>query len=187
MSHRSYPPDEDLKWAEVQAKSLAGKLPTCFPLEDLIQTAKVEMLRQWPRYDPSRGVPFRAFCCRAVRGACMMSVRGSNWRHAMMEPFQQSAPISEMEKGERKPQVAADLISADPDPEMLAQREQMAGKVRESINLLPFELARVLTLQFVLGMTIDDAATRLKIGRVKSWRMRDEGIALLRVQMREWQ
>lgn len=76
---------EHIDWVVSIAESVARGMPPSFDVEDLKQLARIEHWRCVQRYDPSRGVPYRAFAYFAIRGAVLMGCRRKHYREATHE------------------------------------------------------------------------------------------------------
>lgn len=64
-------------------RAIAGRMVRRFPsnvdVDDLINIGTVGLIEALDRFDPSRGVPFRAYAEMRVRGAIVDALRASDW------------------------------------------------------------------------------------------------------------
>jgi RNA polymerase sigma factor for flagellar operon FliA len=66
-------------FAAMVARKLKTKLPRSVDYGDLESAADVGLIQSIQKYDPSRGVPFEAFCSHRVRGAIIDELRRHDW------------------------------------------------------------------------------------------------------------
>src|ERR1700675_2133617 len=84
--------EENLPWAERQARLLKRGLPPSFDVQDLLQIARIEHWRQVQSFDASRGVPYQGYACAAVRGAVLMACRRRHFREATHDRLEFEKP-----------------------------------------------------------------------------------------------
>ena len=80
--------EEHRVWAESIAKAVRRRLPPSFELDDLKQTALIAHWGCVEQFDPSRGVPYRAFAYMKIQGAILMSCRRRHYREATHEELE---------------------------------------------------------------------------------------------------
>ena len=66
-------------FANMVARRLKSKLPRSVEYGDLESAGDVGLIQAVQKFDPSRGVPFEAFCNYRVRGAIIDELRRHDW------------------------------------------------------------------------------------------------------------
>lgn len=61
------------------AHTIHRRLPSHVEVDDLVSTGMVGLLTAVARFDPARGVPFKAFARFYIQGAIMDSLRDADW------------------------------------------------------------------------------------------------------------
>lgn len=143
-------------WAREVAAKVASKLPTWFHSDDLEGAAAIALLQSAAKYDPSRGIPFRAYAILHVQGACYSAARRNEYRERAHEEL---------------PEEAADQ-AADTSVER--------GELPAAVWQLPPDQFRVIQLCYLHGLTVEAAAERMRISASKASSHHRAALAALR-------
>lgn len=143
--------EQHIVWARRIAAKVAGSLPTWFTVDDLIGPAELALVETAAEYDPSRGIPFRAYAIRRIEGACLDSARRNEYR--------------ERAHGELTEEIQ---VIAETEPETPFSRAPYLpnlkpGLVWEYAWRLPIEQFRVIYLVYDHDLTVEQAAERMSI------------------------
>lgn len=136
--------DGNMEWAAGVARGVAARLPKSFDKESMIQEATIALWKAAEQYDPSRGVPFRAWAWPMVRGAVYMSVRRRNYRDATMDAL----PAVMVET---RPNVEQQVIAAE-------EAEAVNAWALAMVKLLPASEAYLVQRHCLDGVTIEELA-----------------------------
>ena len=153
---------EHLEWAHSIARHCAALLPTWFTVEDLTGPVQLALLKTAASYDPSRGIPFRAYAGRRLYGACWDSVRRKEYV-------------------ERSHQTTEGLQAVCPRPspeEQAADREQL--RVWGRVQQLPSRHCLVILAVYGGGMTLEHLATKVDVGSSRLSQIHHEALDMLR-------
>jgi RNA polymerase sigma factor (sigma-70 family) len=71
-----------LDWAAAIACNVHRKMPPSFELDDLVQSAYIELWKRTRLYDPQRNDSFQGFAYLPIRGAVLMGCRRRHYREA---------------------------------------------------------------------------------------------------------
>jgi len=135
--------EKHIVWARRVAAKVASKLPTWFTADDMTGPAAIALLDAASKYDPGRGVPFRAYAIRSVEGACYSAVRRNEYR--------------ERAHGELGEETA--------DVQQVAVRHT---GLPSAVWLLPPDQFRMIELCYLHDLTVEAAALRMGISPSKA-------------------
>ncbi|MDC3283159.1 sigma-70 family RNA polymerase sigma factor [Planctomycetota bacterium] len=102
-------------FANMVARRLKSKLPRSVEYGDLESAGDVGLIQAVQKFDPSRGVPFEAFCNYRVRGAIIDELRRHDWvprpMRTRLNRLKQVVQElrSELEREPSEPEIAAAL------------------------------------------------------------------------------
>ncbi len=188
---------EHLEWALGIAKHVASMLPTWFTEDDLTGPVELALLKQAAKYDPARGIPFRAFAARRIYGACFDSVRRKEYKergHLTLTPTEYGighggSGFGEYSKnktaaGERY----ADAAIIDPAPgpeEQAAECEQTRHQVRvwAVVQRLPSRHMLVILGVYGGGSTLVELSEKVGVGAARLSQIHREALGMMRVEM----
>jgi RNA polymerase sigma factor (sigma-70 family) len=153
---------EHLDWARGIARHVSTTLPTWFAYEDLAGAAEIGLLQAAERWNPSHGVPFRAFAARRVHGACMDAVRRREYR----------------ERGHQTIE-GIDTPSQAPNPEEIAAEGQMT-MVWSRVQQLPPRHAVVILAYYGGNMSLEQLAPKMGVGSSRLSQIHREALGMLR-------
>jgi predicted transcriptional regulator len=88
---------EHIDWARRLAEREARKLPRQFTADDLTGPAEAALLDAAAEYDPSRGVPFRAYAVRLIRWRCLDAVRRKEYFERTLSSLSAVQTVDESE------------------------------------------------------------------------------------------
>jgi RNA polymerase sigma factor (sigma-70 family) len=152
-------------WADGIAARIAGRLPSSFEREDLIQEARLATWKKAREYDPSRGVPFESFAFRAVAGACYMTARRRGWRDSTHEELR-------------------DTHETPPDQEDAVHVRHIVILLKHSVDRLPPRERAVLLLYYFCGLPMKRVARRIDVRMTTAWGIKRAALELLREELR---
>lgn len=140
---------QHLSWAETIGRNVARGLPPSFDLEDLIQLARIAHWKRCNLYDPSTGVPYRAYAYAAIQGEVMMACRRRAYRDAthdeLVGQFVDSTPDAEQT-----------VLAKETRRNVTGPREyRQLAKVRAAIEQLPASEAYLLKRVYLDGIDIE--------------------------------
>ncbi len=72
------------------ALRIAGRLPASVDAEDLVHDGVLGLIDAVARFDPARGVPFRAYADARIQGAILDGLRRKDWRPRSVRANQRS-------------------------------------------------------------------------------------------------
>lgn len=75
------------------ALKLRRRLPPSVEIDDLISDGFIGLARAERRFDPSRGIPFPYFACRAIEGAMLDGLRQRDWVPRQIRDRPAPAPV----------------------------------------------------------------------------------------------
>lgn len=161
---------QNLDWADSIARAVRAHVPDTFDQADLAQAARLELWRACVDYDPSRGVPFRAYAYQRVRGAVLMCVRRRHWTEATCcDPIGEEAP--------------ADHWATPAESERLDQERAFKAAAAAIADLPP--LQRYIVQSYYLhGRRVDKIARQMHISLSRAYRLRSQALLILRRQLR---
>lgn len=140
---------------------MAAKLPTWFLADDLIGPASLALLDAASKFDPARGVPFRAFARLSVEGACYSAARRNEYRERAHDELTDDA--------------------SGPTPQV----STAAGSLPPQVWQLPPDQFRVIQLCYQFDLTVERAAARMHISPSKASQHHRAALANLRGLLRK--
>lgn len=152
-----------LQWASNIAGALARRLPPCFDRQDLEQVARIEAWLATRDFDPSRGVEFRVFAYRRVRGAVLMSVRRRHWTDATAEELS-TEPI----------------LPSERQPDHQVDQARRLERLRAAESSLPRRQQRVIEMHWHDGRPLAEVAARLGVTTGAVARINQEALSHIR-------
>lgn len=156
---------DHLEWARGIARHVATLLPTWFTADDLTGPVELALLDQAGKYDPARGIPFRAFAQRRIFGACFDAVRRKEY----------------LERGHQTTD-GLDAVSLSPSPEDLAADAQVV-RIWGWVQQLPSRHALVIFAVYGGGMTLEELATKVDVGASRLSQIHHEALRMLRAEL----
>jgi RNA polymerase sigma factor (sigma-70 family) len=165
--------EEHAPWARSIARAVAKRLPPSFEVDDLEQVAGAELWKQTGLYNASRGVPFQGFALAAVRGACLMSVRRSEYKNATMLTCGDNDRIDEtveMEAGSWS------------DPHFCAEHREAVSRVLRVMACMRTAHRRVLEMHYLDGLPLTECAKRM--GRREVYSLKEEAMEEMRKRLK---
>lgn len=129
----------------------------CFEQDDLIGPAELALVQQAAKFDPTRGVPFRAFALRALAGACLNSTRRWEWRVRSAS------------------QVSDDRGESDPEADPLTKSRLWPFVLR-----LPTRQAEIIMQVYMGDGTVKEAAELLGIHETRASQLHRAALTSLR-------
>lgn len=153
---------EHLDWARSIARHVAALLPTWFTEDDLAGPAEIALIHLAGSYDSTRGIPFRVYAYRRIRGACLDSVRRKEY----------------VERG-RQTTDGLEVVSREPSPEIQAIEGQQV-RVWAKVQQLPARHALVILAVYGGGMTLEALAVKVDVGSSRLSQIHHEALGMLR-------
>lgn len=133
--------EQNLDLVHKIAGSLLRAFPPCFELDDMVQDGAFGLLAAAERYDPSRGVAFRAFAKQRIRGAILDANRRRHYRNATHAPLEDA--------GDR---------GAPPGYDERIDAARMASTVDTVLEMLPGRERSVVVRYYGRGATVPQIA-----------------------------
>ena len=133
--------EQHIFWARCIASKAARTLPTWFTADDLIGPAEAALLELATKYEPKRGIPFRAYASRIIFQRCIGSVRGREYVERSHE------------------EITPELRAPEAEPAEPGAPEQLWDKVWD----LPAEQFRVIQLHYQHDLPMEEAARRIGV------------------------
>jgi RNA polymerase sigma factor (sigma-70 family) len=121
------------------------RLPACVHPEDLLSDANLGLLKALRQFDPSLGVPFRAYAIRRIRGAILDGLRERNW----------------MPRGvTRSPHMLSTLHPLSSQAPITTRSDQLESHefTRQLLSFLPRRARLVLQLSYLEQMQLKEIA-----------------------------
>ncbi len=175
---------ENLEWAHSIAERVAGQLPTWFLRDDLIGPAELALVRLAGAYDPSRGVPFRAYAQARLRGACYDAVRRREYReraHVSLDADdpQYQSPNPHEVPGRSWHDWAARQGPTTEDSPQDTLSEAQSG-VFAAVWHLPPRHQRIIILHYLRDVTIEEIAARMGVTPSRISQLHTEALQMLK-------
>ncbi len=174
---------DGIRLARIIAGRYARRSPMRRALADDIHSAGLEgMLRAVNKFDPARGVPFRAFAEPRIYGAILDFMRKEDHltryfrakaKETGVGPWE--APLRIDELGAIEP---SDLAAVDPFDH--AARREMAAKIERAAAELPPRILRALTLRYRDDMTLKAIGEAMGFNESRACQVIGEAHAALR-------
>lgn len=144
--------EQHLAWAEGVALKVRRSLPPSFDVDDLKQEARIGLWRSVEAYDPSRGVPFRAFAMIRVRGAVLMASR----RRAYKEATHEELNDRHVDRKRRPDEL---LLAREERRNVTGPREyRRRVKMLAALERIPDESARLIRAVYLENLEMDQLA-----------------------------
>ena len=140
MEERNALVEEHRRLAAVIAASFHRRFPGRFELDDLVQIGVLGLIDAAARYQPWRGVPFRAYARHRIRGAILDALRGRD-----------PQPLDDGD----------DVADARAGPDEIVEMRERSDAVDAAIEDLTPRQARVIELRYGKGLTQAAADERL--------------------------
>jgi RNA polymerase sigma factor (sigma-70 family) len=159
--------EQHYPWAAVLARNVHRRVPPSFDLDDLTQVARIACWRAAMEYQPKRGVEFKKFAYRAVRGAVIMSVRRRAWKEATHA------------------EMPADVSQQELTREESLNRERVLSSLERAVESLEEPDRGVIRLHFLAGWEMTAVARYLNLGLTSAYQIRSRGLAELRSMVKQ--
>jgi RNA polymerase sigma factor (sigma-70 family) len=140
-------------------------LPTWFTADELTGPVEIALIGLADQYDPSRGVPFRAFAQRRIYGACFDAVRRKEY----------------VERGHMAME-GVEPVCDNPSPEDIASDAQFV-RIWWWVQRLPPRHALVIFAVYGGGMTLEQLATKVDVGASRLSQIHHEALSMLRADL----
>lgn len=163
------------EWARGLARSRKRRSSTCASLDDMKSAAVLGLCQAARRFDPARGVSFRSYTARRIRGAIIDEIRAA----------------SGMTK--RKPRAGAD-VRIEVDVVVCDERSvvecsiHLVGDkidIKRALSVLTDRQRRVVEMTILHGMLLREAAAVLRIKIHSASELRLRALARMREVMRD--
>jgi RNA polymerase sigma factor (sigma-70 family) len=158
-------------------------LPTWFTADELTGPVEIALIGLADQYDPSRGVPFRAFAQRRIYGACFDAVRRKEYverGHLSLDSESVSRSVDLNIKALKARHVEPRSSSAS--PEDLASDAQYI-RIWWWVQRLPPRHALVIFAVYGGGMTLEQLATKVDVGASRLSQIHHEALSMLRADL----
>ncbi len=122
---------DHLVFVELIARSMAPRFPSSVDVGDLIQEGILGLIDAAQRFDPARGIPFKTFAERRVKGAMIDSLRRDSWPRGVRQQRRRLI--------ETREELAWQNGEAPSDAEVAAAHEISVEKLRKTqtrINII---------------------------------------------------
>ena len=191
-------------WARLVARDIYLRIkPRDIEWGEFAQNATMGLIEATDRYDPTRGVEFRAFARHRVRGAVFNGLR-QLWDQPRPAVRISDADRAESLNEEGDPlesfvswavglgighllDVAALEPSSHPSsPYAELERDQLCELLRRTIELLPERERTVLTLHYFQYVPFVEIAAHLEVTKGRISQLHKQGIERLRGCLREY-
>jgi RNA polymerase sigma factor (sigma-70 family) len=142
---------------------------------DLVSEGSIGLVKAARDFDPSRGVPFRAYATLRVRGAVKDAIR-TYVRRARLEDgsFAQTSSLD-------APEFDDDTSPRElPDPRATVEEQVIARETLRAVAALPKREAAVVYRNAVLGEHLADIGRDLGISESGAHRLAARGVARLK-------
>lgn len=83
---------DHITWVKNLARKAVRLLPPSFETDDLVQAGLIEHWKRTAMFDPSKGVPYRAYAYLSVYGAMLMQCRRRAYRDATCDELEPHNP-----------------------------------------------------------------------------------------------
>jgi len=170
---------EHLAWAHDIAWEVAKKLPTWFRKDDLLGPAELALLHAAQRFDRRRGVSFRSYAVRRVRGACWDAIRRREYREHEHESLSDTFFL------DRRGAYYVDdpapeewLHDRAPSPEAVAATNQLR-EVWPIVQRLPARHAAVILCVYGGSMTLEALSDLVEVGPARLSQIHREALTML--------
>jgi RNA polymerase sigma factor for flagellar operon FliA len=112
------------------AHQMIAKLPANVELDDLIQVGMIGLNDALSRFDANQGVQFETFATQRIRGAMLDELRGGDWMSRGDRRHQRSIEAAVRKLEQRLQRAPSESEIADEMGMMLADYQELLGKVR---------------------------------------------------------
>ncbi|HEY6510858.1 MAG TPA: RNA polymerase sigma factor FliA [Burkholderiaceae bacterium] len=112
------------------AHQMIAKLPANVELDDLIQVGMIGLNDALSRFDAGQGVQFETFATQRIRGAMLDELRGGDWMSRGDRRHQRSIEAAVHKLEQRLQRAPSESEIADEMGMMLADYQELLGKVR---------------------------------------------------------
>jgi RNA polymerase sigma factor for flagellar operon FliA len=175
---------EHLDWAHGIARNVAKCLPTWFVPDDLLGPAEIALCHLADKYDPSRGVPFRAFAQLRLYGACFDSVRRKEYRergHLELRIVDRSPNPHERPAGTWRSwaHTGESMEPSDGGSAAEALEKAQSGIFRYVWNL-PTRHQRIIVMRYLLDIPVDEIGRQMNLSAPRISQLHGEAITMLR-------
>jgi RNA polymerase sigma factor (sigma-70 family) len=174
------------------ARKVHSRLPTSFPLEDLVSEGYLGLLKAAERYDPKahNGTPFSAFARQSIGGAILDSCRRKQWtentRDSIDDPGKpRMTPVTTDGEQDLKYSTEAARalarLATVPTVEISIDRAKLSSRMQAAISRLP--KAERMLLEILLSdeePTLRQAAKTLAISVRAAEELHQKAISDLR-------
>lgn len=193
-------------WARLLARDIFLRVrPRDIEWGEFAQNATVGLIEATDRYDPGRGVEFRAFARHRVRGAVFNGLR------QLWDKLPRSAQISDADRMDSLDDESGDPLesfvsltiglgighlldvaslpdstSERRDPYASLERDQIQELLRRAVELLPERERMVLTLHYFQHVPFVEIAEFLGLTKGRISQLHRQGIERLRGCLREY-
>lgn len=140
-------------------------LPTWFTEDDLTGPVELALLKLAAKYDPARGIPFRAFAQRRIYGACFDSVRRREYKergHHTTEGLKSLCPL--------------------PNPEERAAAGEQV-RVWAVVQRLPSRHMLVILSVYGGGSSLVELSEKVGVGAARLSQIHREALGMLKCEL----
>lgn len=159
------------------ARRLAGSLPACLDVDDLMSIGAIGLMKALDRADPTRAASFTAYARLKIRGAMIDEIRAiapiPRWASAEGHPFGHSHELGDSHD-------VMDTNTPDPLSALVAARERAA--VAEAIDRLTHKERCVVRWYYYEELTMKAIGARLNVVESRVSQLHTKALARLRAQ-----
>jgi RNA polymerase sigma factor (sigma-70 family) len=154
---------KNMSWARGFARNRARRSPDSVSLPDMEQAALVGLCQAAQRYVSTKGVPFRAYAAKRIKGAVEDQCRESSW-------------------GSRRRPVDVVVDTDHVEQHWAKMHEHLSTPIwaEELLATMLDRERRVVEMTVMDGMTLWEAGTVLGVGEAMACRLKTAGLARAR-------
>lgn len=160
--------EDHLELAKGIARQYAQR--SAIPFDDLFSYASIGLIRAAERWEETRGVPFRGFAWRYMRGAIIDGIRAETRCRQRPGFVHQRATFEPLSEGDE----------TVPDPRVTAARLDAAVDVRSLKKLVDPRAVRIINSHFGAGRTFREIGQAEGIGEDRAWQILQGALATMR-------
>jgi RNA polymerase sporulation-specific sigma factor len=149
--------EQNLAIVDPIARGIACRLPPRFEFDDLRQEGRKGLIHAADKFEPARGVPFKAYARPQIRYAVWTSIRRSAYRNATCYGFYPNT-----EPADKRIDIEADLASAEKSCALRSRIEHLPPIERRLIEARYFNNVSLTRASRDLGLSFKAAADLLE-------------------------
>ena len=171
--------DEDLSLVHTIARNCKRALPQSVEYEELVADGNVGLVKSLRDFDPSRGVPFRAYSMQRIKGEILDGLRS---RDVLSRYDRDNRPMDVSHVPIDEPAIQYQLTARD-DVYQQVEQALLSDRLEEHVRELPARSQEVLRAYYWGDATFREIATSMDVCESRAVQIRNSAVKRLQAEM----